>query len=598
VLGAPRDRSKDHARSAVGERELSIMKIVTSLRLVVGASVLVACAVLGLVAHRTAEQIGQQGLASVEACATEAARSRLKDQVDAAVALLEELMRGKEEDPEALSRALKRIGHLRWAEGVGYMWAQSFDSRRPDDVRIVMHPVLERLVGTDMSTFRVTAGPRKGELAEASLVSDGEEMVPADPGVTTWVNANRMCARQGAGFVLFSWPKPECEVEQPKLGYFRRCAPFGVVLGAGAYIDDVQHRVDRQSEAIAASKKELGLLVGVVAGALFLSLGFVAQLLLNRVQARLAAFSGRLEELGEGDADLTARLEAGGRDEFAGMAGHFNRFVERIAGTVQEIRSGAHAVGRSSRTMSEGAESLDRQTQGLRERSAEFEAGLADLDEQAQTVASAMEEMSATIHEITASTARAKESAERGVSTVGEGHRIAGELTSSSDEIDGVSKAIRGIAEQTNLLALNATIEAARAGAAGKGFAVVAHEVKDLAQETARATEQIETRVQRLQEDVNAVVETISGIDGMMKEIADGQQMVSATLEEQLQAAAEINRASGAVAARSRDLAGSVQELRTTADGVSRVAGDSRQGVETLNRQAEGLDTAVKRFKV
>jgi methyl-accepting chemotaxis protein len=167
--------------------------------------------------------------------------------------------------------------------------------------------------------------------------------------------------------------------------------------------------------------------------------------------------------------------------------------------------------------------------------------------------------MGAAIREISISASQAAQVAADAVASAAAAKQIMVRLDESSGEIDTVVKAITAIAEQTNLLALNATIEAARAGETGKGFAVVAGEVKDLAQETAKATEEISRRTEVIQNDTRVAVEAISGIHEVIERINDYQNTIASAVEQQSATTngmtQDLGRAAGGTAQISRELA-------------------------------------------
>src|SRR3712207_4671236 len=167
--------------------------------------------------------------------------------------------------------------------------------------------------------------------------------------------------------------------------------------------------------------------------------------------------------------------------------------------------------------------------------------------------------MGASINEIAQNAAEAARVAGTAVQAAEETTRTVSKLGVSSQEIGEVVKTITSIAEQTNLLALNATIEAARAGEAGKGFAVVANEVKELAQETAKATEDIARRVDAIQADTAGATTAISGIAGIISQINDFQLTIASAVEEQGATTAEMNRSVSEAATGSGEIAGSIR---------------------------------------
>jgi methyl-accepting chemotaxis protein len=196
--------------------------------------------------------------------------------------------------------------------------------------------------------------------------------------------------------------------------------------------------------------------------------------------------------------------------------------------------------------------------------------------EQAGVAAAATEQMTASIREISGNVSSAVTVAAQAVEAAEAATERISQLSASSQEIGSVVQMISGIAAQTNLLALNATIEAARAGEAGKGFAVVASEVKDLAQETAAATQRITERITALQEDSSQATASIEGVTELITRISDGQASVAGAVEEQTATTNEISTSVGGVATTARatseavasvagaaaDVAGKAEELR------------------------------------
>jgi methyl-accepting chemotaxis protein len=161
-----------------------------------------------------------------------------------------------------------------------------------------------------------------------------------------------------------------------------------------------------------------------------------------------------------------------------------------------------------------------------------------------------------------------------------------------------VVKAITAIAEQTNLLALNATIEAARAGEAGKGFAVVASEVKDLAQETARATEDISRRVETIQSDTTSAVEAITRIGDIIARINDYQLTIASAVEQQTATTTEMTRSVGDASGGTTSIAGTIGGVATAARSTTASLAEADVTVAELARLADDLDRVVRRFTI
>jgi methyl-accepting chemotaxis protein len=196
--------------------------------------------------------------------------------------------------------------------------------------------------------------------------------------------------------------------------------------------------------------------------------------------------------------------------------------------------------------------------------------------EKAGVAAAATEQMSASIREISSNASSAVSVAADAVQAAETATSRLAQLTSSSQEIGGVVALISGIAAQTNLLALNATIEAARAGEAGKGFAVVASEVKDLAQETAAATQRITERITALQEDSQQATLSIEGVTELIGKISAGQSSVAGAVEEQTATTNEIASNVGSVAETAATTTSVVEQVTAAAAEVAEKAEELR----------------------
>jgi methyl-accepting chemotaxis protein len=204
--------------------------------------------------------------------------------------------------------------------------------------------------------------------------------------------------------------------------------------------------------------------------------------------------------------------------------------------------------------------------------------------------------MGAAIREIAHNAGEAAQVAAEAVSVASETTGVVARLGASSEKINEVVNTITAIAAQTNLLALNATIEAARAGEAGKGFAVVASEVKDLAQETAKATEDISQRVVAIQADTANAVTAIGEIATIIGRISDFQNLIAAAVEEQTATTGEMTRSVGEAADGSLEIAGSITAVAEAAASTTGSVTDARQAADSLARMSGELQALVARF--
>ena len=212
-----------------------------------------------------------------------------------------------------------------------------------------------------------------------------------------------------------------------------------------------------------------------------------------------------------------------------------------------------------------------------------------------QAIAAAVDELSASVREIAVNAGEASTVASAAVGKAEATNVVIGELGASSAEIGKVIDVITSIAEQTNLLALNATIEAARAGEAGKGFAVVAGEVKELAKETAEATEEIAGRVSRIQAETEGAVGAIAEITEIIGRISDLQTTIASAVEEQDVTTDDIARNLQEVVRGSSQIAESVSEVARNAKGNSGKAGSVQETASAMCAVAVGLQALLDR---
>jgi methyl-accepting chemotaxis protein len=266
------------------------------------------------------------------------------------------------------------------------------------------------------------------------------------------------------------------------------------------------------------------------------------------------------------------------------------RLVSAIINNATSLSAASEELSAVSKEMSKNAENTSVQASVV-------SAATEQVDRNIQTVETSTEEMSASIREIAKNAAEAARVATTAVSVADTTNRIVGKLGESSADIGKVIKVITSIAQQTNLLALNATIEAARAGAAGKGFAVVANEVKELAKETAKATEDISQKIETIQTDTKSAVSAIGQIGTIITQINDIQNTIASAVEEQSATTNEISRNVSEAARGSAEIAGSITGVAQAVQGTSSGARDTERAASELSRMATDLQKLVTDFR-
>jgi methyl-accepting chemotaxis protein len=294
--------------------------------------------------------------------------------------------------------------------------------------------------------------------------------------------------------------------------------------------------------------------------------------------------------------DLTRSVPVETRDEVGQMAGALNHAITRVRDAVQAISGSTGGLAGSSGELSAVSGSLRAAAEGASAQAQTVGTAAEQVSRNVTAVAAGTEQVSASITEIASSASQAADVAAEAVAMAEQTNQTVARLDTSSAEVGAVVKVITEIAQQTSLLALNATIEAARAGAAGRGFAVVAGEVKELAQQTAAATEEIGRRIETIQADSRAVVAAIGGISQVIGRINDLQVTIAAAVEEQSGTTNEISRAISEVSDGAKDIALSITGVTGAAAQTTGDAATTQQTAEELARTTTELREIVARF--
>jgi len=485
--------------------------------------------------------LGLIGLLAVAAFATVQLTAGLEDQKgielkhlsEVAVAMAQEqyamVQKGMLTDEEARQRAQAHIAGLRYNTS-DYFWINDIG------LRMVMHPFKPDLNGTDLTNLKDPSGK--------FLFREMVDVVK----------------RQGGGLVRYEWPKPGSERALPKLSYVEGFAPWGWVIGTGVYIDDLRQQVWQTISQLLL----IAVVVALITGAVSMAVARPMSRALHGMTRAMNALAsgdfgvalpglGRNDEIGEvaravesfkAKAVAQAKLDAD-REEARTRAAAADRKAEldRLAGAFETAVGGAlDTVTSTSAELDAAATTLLHTAETTQHLSAKVAAAAEEASGNVQSVASATEQLTASVREISRQVRDSSKIAGEAVHQAGRTDARISELSQAASRIGDVVKIITAIAEQTNLLALNATIEAARAGEAGRGFAVVASEVKALANETAKATSEIGVQIAGMQTATMESVAAIKEIGSIIEQISEFASSVAISVEQQDAATREIAR--------------------------------------------------------
>ena len=326
----------------------------------------------------------------------------------------------------------------------------------------------------------------------------------------------------------------------------------------------------------------------------------------------LHAAVNAMKDISEGEGDLTLRLNVSGKDEIGQLATSFNGFITRMQEVIREVTS-------STSQLSAAAEEMSMIT-------AETRTGVQRQQSETALVATAVNEMSSTVHEVANSAETAASAASQADTQSEQGKQIVSSTVSSirtlasevetaatvisqlekdSESIGSVLEVIRGIAEQTNLLALNAAIEAARAGEQGRGFAVVADEVRSLASRTQESTQEIQEMIERLQKGSRDAVKAMESGQEQAHQTVEQASQAESSLGEISSAVAQINEMNAHIAEASRQQGEVVEEINKNIVNITQVAEASATGADQLSTASQemanlavNLERQVSQFKI
>jgi methyl-accepting chemotaxis protein len=418
---------------------------------------------------------------------------------------------------------------------------------------------------------------------------------------------------KGEILLPYEYMKPNQEKPVRKIGYAVAVPGFDMYLGTGAYLDDLDAKLMPIIWTLGIATLVIGVISSGIAWLIGRSISGPLGQLGNRMRALAdGELEGDIPGVGRGDevgamaatvqifkdnavrikglekaeAETKERAAAERRVAMESLANDFERSVNGIVRSVSTAAAGMQTTAQSMTATASDA-SARAATVGSASESASNNVG---------TVAAAAEELSSSVAEISRQVTRSSEIASKAVGDAERTNATVQVLSTGAEKIGEVVKLIHSIAAQTNLLALNATIEAARAGESGRGFAVVASEVKALANQTAKATEEISAQVAAMQTSTSDAVKAISGITETIAQMSEITVSISTSIEQQGDATREIARNIQQVAAGSSEISAHIGGVTTAAAATGTAATDVLTNARELDNQSGMLRSAVDGF--
>lgn len=460
----------------------------------------------------------------------------------------------------------------------------------------VAHPMKKSLLGKDLNAMK-----------DANGVYPIRELEKA--------------AQSGGGYTVFTWEKPGAGPTL-KLGYAELIPGTGIWIGTGLYMDNLQAFKDQTGQIL--SDKVSGVLMQMgIAGVLVLVLVLVLCVsVISGITRSIKAMLEGVAHVQKGD--FTRTINLGSTDELGHLSRTFDTFTQTMDRTLGSVLDQSRTINKLSddlKTLSaEMSEAAGSSSAEAREAAADAQemtgymssvAGVMETTaKNIAQIAAATVEISATINEITRHTENTATTTETTTQEARDAALKMEELIGQTREINTVTEVIQEISEQTHLLALNATIEASRAGAAGRGFAVVADEIKDLAKQTAVATDDIRRKVDAINTTVDRTRQGLLDVEKAIQETSNSVAVVRSSVQEQAQSTEEINKTLHETSTGITDVSASVERASQMADEIagkisqvfssaSQMAGDSRlvsESADELNRTAASVAELAKGF--
>jgi methyl-accepting chemotaxis protein len=553
--------------------KLTNLTITPKLGILVGVSLLGLCIAGALAGYLMQREMLNARIDQV--------RSTVDTARNLAVGMQKQVEAGKLTKEAAIAEFSRLANTMTWDNGSGYLFGSSMDGIT--------------LIGQD---------PKLLGQNRIDVISNGLAIG------RTWRDN---VAAKGDHLMFYEFSKPGLTAPLRKVAYAAAIPGWNMYVGTGAYLEDLD-----------AKMKPIAWVLGLAIFGIAVIAGSIAWMIGRSISRPLGELGGRMRALADGK--LEGDIPGVGRgDEIGAMAATVQIFkdnairirgLEKVEAETQakasterraameslasDFERSVNGIVRSVSTAAAGmqttAQSMTATASDASARAATVGAASESASNNVGTVAAAAEELSSSVTEISRQVARSSEIASKAVGDAERTNATVGALSTGAEKIGEVVKLIHSIAAQTNLLALNATIEAARAGESGRGFAVVASEVKALANQTAKATEEISAQVAAMQASTTDAVASIGGITETIAQMSEITVSLSTAIDQQGDATREIARNIQSVAAGSSEISAHIGGVSTAAAATGLAASDVLSNARELDNQSGMLRSAVDEF--